>query len=387
MLKLDQALAQSIVDRSMKIIDGNVNVMDDQGRIIASGDRDRIGQTHGGALLVLAKGARVDIDGIMAGQLTGVLPGVNLPLLADGLIVGCVGLTGDPTIIHQHAALVQMAAETMLEQAGLLRLLARDARLREEVTLGLIRDGGPSPALGNWAKRLGIDLALPRVAAVIEVDNAAMPLEAMLVELQRLHTLLATPERGNLIAATSLNELVILKPALSHRGLWNPEEQRHRAHDLLARMKASSPLPIRLALGQYFPGSANLARSCEVARTTMRVGKARCPDASLYCYEDFMLPVLVDGLRRDWRSDELLRPLLALSRGERSGKQVLRQTLETWFAVGMKPAAATKALHLHRNTLDYRLRRIEELCDIDLSVTEDCVRLYLALQMDPRGTA
>ena len=54
MLTLDRTLAQSIVDRSMTIIDGNVNVMDHTGVIVASGDPARIGQLHEGALLVLS---------------------------------------------------------------------------------------------------------------------------------------------------------------------------------------------------------------------------------------------------------------------------------------------------------------------------------------------
>lgn len=381
-MKLDLTLAQSIVDRSMKIIDGNVNVMDQHGRIIASGDRARIGQMHDGALLVLSQQGRVDIDTGMASQLAGVRPGVNLPLVADGRIVGCVGLTGDPAAISQQAELVRMAAETMLEQAALLALLARDARLREEVTLGLIREGGPTPAMTGWAERLGIALDLPRVAAVIEVESGAFDLDQMLVELQRLHGLLTTPERGNLVAATSLNEIVVLKPALDRRGQWDVATQRQRAEDLLTRMREMSPLHIRLALGQYFPDAGGLVRSWSVARTTMRIGKARRPSNSAYFYDDFMLPVLLDGLRTDWRAVELLKPLEALSAGQRDrrGSQLL-STLQAWFSVGMKPALAAKVLNIHRNSLDYRLHRIQDLCDIDLSVTEDCVRLYLALQM------
>lgn len=54
---LDARLAQDIVARTMKIIDSNVNVMDARGRIIGSGDRERIGELHEGALLVLSQGA------------------------------------------------------------------------------------------------------------------------------------------------------------------------------------------------------------------------------------------------------------------------------------------------------------------------------------------
>ena len=40
--------------RTMRIIDTNINVMDARGRIIGSGDRERIGELHEGALLVLS---------------------------------------------------------------------------------------------------------------------------------------------------------------------------------------------------------------------------------------------------------------------------------------------------------------------------------------------
>lgn len=336
MLTLDRTLAQSIVDRAMTIIDGNVNVMDHSGVIIASGEPARIGQLHEGALLVLSRQGRVEIDAALAQQLDAVRPGVNLPLIADGRIVGCVGLTGDPQRIGQQAELVRMAAEAMLEQAGLLRLLARDARLREEVTLGLIRPDGPTPALAGWAERLGIALELPRVAAVIEVESDSLDLDAMLVELQRLHTLLSTPERGNLIAATALNELVVLKPALDRRGHWDVEEQRRRAHSLLERMRASSRLRIRLALGQYFPQANGLALSHQIARTTMRIGKARTPHADAFFYDDYRLPVLVDDLRQAWQADELRKPLQALLAQDRRSQ--LLKTLSVWFGAGMRMA-------------------------------------------------
>ncbi len=136
---LDARLAQEIVARTMKIIDGNVNVMDARGRIIGSGDRERIGELHEGALLVLSQGRIVDIDDAVARQLHGVRPGINLPLRIDGMIVGVIGLTGEPGALRHYGELVCMAAEMMLEQARLLHMLAQDSRLREELVLNLIR--------------------------------------------------------------------------------------------------------------------------------------------------------------------------------------------------------------------------------------------------------
>lgn len=51
---LDTKMAQDIVARTMRIIDTNINVMDARGRIIGSGDRERIGELHEGAVSAVA---------------------------------------------------------------------------------------------------------------------------------------------------------------------------------------------------------------------------------------------------------------------------------------------------------------------------------------------
>ena len=48
----------------------------------------------------------------------------------------------------------------------------------------------------------------------------------------------------------------------------------------------------------------------------------------------------------------------------------------------MQPLATSKALFIHRNTLEYRLNRIAELTGLDLGNFDDRLLLYIALQLD-----
>lgn len=384
MFLLDARLAQSIVDRTMQILDTNVNVMDERGLIIASGERARIGVRHDGALLVLAQGRAVEIDAALASRLQDARPGINLPLRAEGRVVGVVGVSGAPEAIRQHAELVRMAAETMLEQARLVQVLARDERLCEELVLQLI-GAAPAPAAADdwvreWARRLDVDLAVPRVALLVDIDAPALAAEAVLGAQQRLQRRLSALEPGLLSAPVSLRELAVLLPVPG--GEHEPDRLRARVERLRARLGAEDAGAC-FALGGFFAGAEGLVRSWQSARATLRAGRRRQPQAALHCYADLTLAVLLAGLAEGWRADELQRPLQRLAAHDGDGQ--LRRTLEVWFAHDMRTAASAAALHVHRNSVDYRLRRVGELTGLDLARLDDCLLLFIALELGGAG--
>jgi len=385
MSSLNPAIAAEIVARTMRIIDYNINVIDAEGCIVASGDADRVGQIHEGALLAIAQNRTVTIDDAMANRLLGVRPGVNLPLRSEGRMVGVIGLTGKPDDVIKFGELVRMSAEMTLEQTRLTTLLARDSRLREELVLALIRDEAPAPTVTDWARQLGVDLQQPRVACLIEIDCEQLDADIAFGELQRLQTMLQNPDRGNLIATASLREIVVLKPVQLSADGWNAEEHRRRALDLLQRMRAESRMPIRIALGGYFPGAGGLARSWRAAQATLHAGRARNPAGNAFFYQDLILPVLLEELQDSWRAIELARPLQQLAVHDPRG--VLRETLRTWFACNMQASRTAQALGIHRNTLDYRLERIAALCSLNLESLDACLLLYCGLQLAGQETA
>lgn len=372
--QLEAGMAQEIVSRTMQIIDSNVNVMDGRGRIIGSGDPQRLGELHEGALLAIAQGRRVEIDSAVARGLHGVRPGVNLPLRIDGEIVGAVGLSGEPETLRRYGQLVSMTAEMMLEQARLQQLLARDSRLREELVLNLIRAEGGTSSLAEWAQRLGVNLDQPWAVALIEVEGQGPDAGSALHEMQAL---LAAPGREPLLALVSLHELVWLVPA--PEGEARGDALRARMEALLARAAAQG-LEVRLALGNGFSGPGGIARSYRTARATLAVGKQRLPAQRGYFYPDLRLPVLLDSLRDGWQAEELAQPLARLWEADSNG--LLRRTLRAWFAHDVQPGAAARALFIHRNTLEYRLNRIADVTGLDLTRFDHRLLLYVALQLE-----
>ncbi|MGW8651581.1 PucR family transcriptional regulator [Nocardia salmonicida] len=60
----------------------------------------------------------------------------------------------------------------------------------------------------------------------------------------------------------------------------------------------------------------------------------------------------------------------------------LLETLRTYMATGLNRKATGRRLHVHPNTIDYRLRRVSGLTDLDLTTAEGILRARIALLAD-----
>jgi hypothetical protein len=72
----------------------------------------------------------------------------------------------------------------------------------------------------------------------------------------------------------------------------------------------------------------------------------------------------------------VLEPLTAVDHGE------LGHTLEALVGCRFDRTATSSELHVHRNTLAYRLRRIEQITGLDLGSLRDRACLYVAIETD-----
>lgn len=366
---LDPALAQAIVDRTMAILDHNINVMDERGIIIASGQLERIGQQHDGAALCIAQQRVIEADTGSEKHLQGVKPGINLPLWQDGRIVGVVGITGQPDQVRQFGELVRMTAEMMLEQNRLQRELQNDSRLVEALVLQLISPEQDEQASTQMAQRLGLDPVQTRVALVIEASHHAAAdyaLWQMLAEQLGKHGLCARPH---------WHEFVLLLPA--DEANWQAGRVLSQLEKLLPQWQQLCGQPLHAALGHRFNEKHGAALSYLTARATLQQGMT--PRPLLQHFDSHQLPVLLSTLADGWQAGLLQRPLQQLQQHDPHGN--LRQTLACWFRHDLHHGDTARALAIHRNTLDYRLQRIADACTLDLDRFEHRVQLYLALQL------
>jgi len=171
-VRLSPQLAQSTVDKVMEVLPFSINLIDDRGIVVGSGDRYRLGTYHSAARRILATGQAVEVAAGEIDPPAGARPGLGLPIMFEGQPIGVIGLSGDPERVREYAQIVKALTELVLEHEALrerahIEDMARKAFVSNLIT-GAIRSHEP------WEERAsligGIDMSLERTAVLVEID-------------------------------------------------------------------------------------------------------------------------------------------------------------------------------------------------------------------------
>lgn len=186
--RIPQRLAQNVVDILYEATGRNVNIMGENGEIIATMQKHRLGAIHeGGRKVMTGEAAYVSITPEMAAAMNGVLAGYMGPIELDGKIIGCIGITGEPDEVkplQKLAAMIvteELVKEKELEArqdiinkvAG--RVQGASASI-QEVSAGAEEIAGTSSNIEEMARKIEIGIndmsrVFDLVSAIVKQTN------------------------------------------------------------------------------------------------------------------------------------------------------------------------------------------------------------------------
>lgn len=368
---LQDSTARQIVQRTMGIIPYSVNVMNEHGMIIASGEASRLHQRHEGAVLALTENRVVEIDSATANKLKGVKPGINLPINFRDQLIGVLGITGEPEEVKAYAQLVKMAAELIIEQMALLEQKQWDKRYREELINQLISRDKPPSSLSAVVSWLGVNLQLPRVVLIMELQQPDRD------ALRNLMDYFEYSARDHLVTLSDFNELIILKPVTVKNSVWDKSQE---LGELQKFKHYAQPCGFsRLIVGGYFAGENGLRRSWQTAKATQDMVKRLKLKHQFIFHDDYALASLLGGLSGSWQAEELSKVWRNLVAQDVKG--VMQKTLQHYFEHNCDLSQTATSLHIHINTLRYRLQRVEDMTGIKINNLKQLFWLYIGMEL------
>ncbi|MBP2635767.1 MAG: transcriptional regulator, CdaR [Firmicutes bacterium] len=362
-------LAQRIVDNIMPLVHQNINIMDNSGLIIASGNKDRLNTCHQGAVEVIRSSREVEVFPENLERFPGALPGLNWPIILGSQIVGVVGISGHPDLVRNTAQIVKMVTELLLERENLTEEYRANLQLREQFLQLLLADNDQETLLkiAKIAKLLRFDLTLPRLAAVIPVDLIIQEAFSQygahdLVVARTRETITKQLEDSDLIESHrdlfifTEEDLVILKyfPAGTQPAVcceWGGNlltllDSGHDNRDLcigLGSITSTAELQESYKEAQFSQKNRpNNNRAAAISDFDILAAYLlREPGALAYCLA--------------------LKNLRNIVQDKLDCKYDMQNTVSTLLVNNLNVSGTAKAMFIHRNTLVFRLEKLKEL--------------------------
>jgi len=227
-----------------------------------------------------------------------------------------------------------------------------------------------------WVQRgtsLGYDLLQPHVSVLAMAEGAPKWPHSFLNFLK---------EQSVSIPYSQRDEGVLLFWPVEHPK--SGRELKGVMQDFVARFQQNAPqVDIIIGIGRPALEPSSWLRSQQQARESWRLGKEWHKTAVTY-FGDLGLYQLLTNIADSHEAGRFFQQTLGrLIEHDKQHNGELIQTLEGFFVCHGNMSQTAKQLHIHRNTLTYRLERISEIARLDLNDPDARFSLNLALKLRP----
>jgi sugar diacid utilization regulator/putative methionine-R-sulfoxide reductase with GAF domain len=369
-----------LLEQRLRILGDLADTYADTGDL-ASGLRVLAAHVGGGV-------AVVDQSGTVLGKANDVIGDekASVPLQAGSVQLGRMEVSrerpfspGDLELLDYSRRVVTL--ELLRERSTLDAELRLHGELIDDLLHGNLPD---EAAIVRRAALLGLDLRQPAVVACFGIhvghpggaDDVPPPIARSIADLiERL----ARRRFDQVIVAVRPSEVVAV--------LGTGDRNHATVHSALSELvtTATSLLggkPLAAGVGRRCVSLADYADSFSEASTALELARSRPDPGQVLTPADLgLLAVLGRGQQKKPLRDlvtHALEPLVAADR--QSGSEYLK-TLHTYLSADRHLERAACELHVHVNTLRYRLGKIQELLGVDLHDVDARFVLELALRV------
>jgi len=323
-----------------------------------------------------------------------ILVGDDVPAYLMTFGTGQQGDGGDMSLlVTEHAATI---CGVILGRERVVAAAAQQVRddLVEGLLLGSGRENGE---VGRWARHLGYDstrdhrilaVAFEAAASARAGSTLAGSAGAQGKRVAAAVDHFFTTRVPGAISSIREDEVVVVMPegGRPHHGA---EEAARMSASCLARMRDLFPeTVITIGIGGACRDPADIARSYGQARRTIDAVVRLGRQGQVVAFEDLGIHRLLLQVPDLAELRSFATEILGKLGGqERQRGTELLATLACYFRENNSPQRTARSLHVHPNTVAYRIRRIQEITGLQLGNYRDRLMAQVALEIiDALGT-
>ena len=315
---------------------------------------------------------------------------VDMPEIETKLVVGFAESPADSQVIGSHYLL------KILDERELLYVLVAKGNGDDAYTVGriavcqlqnlviaykerfdrnnffqnLLLDNLLLIDIYNRAKKLHIEASMPRAIFLIETkmekDNIATELLKEMFSAQS----------GDYITAVDESNVILIKSLQENE---NQEFLEQTANTIVDMMNAEAMLSVKVAFGTVVQELKDVSKSYKEAKMALDVGKIFYAERNVIAYNTlgigrliYQLPVNLCRI--------FMREIFGDNVPEELDDEML-STINKFFENNLNVSETSRQLFVHRNTLVYRIEKLQKSTGLDIRTFDDALTFKIALMV------
>lgn len=228
----------------------------------------------------------------------------------------------------------------------------------------------PADDLYQLAKKLKITSEISRIVVMIESIGEEDPV--VLEMMKRLYAV------GTSDFVTAIGErYIVLVKTLEKSDGYNRVEQITRG--VVDTLNTEAMVNVRAAYGTIVQELKELPRSFQEAKIALEVGRIFYAQRSVLAYKELGIGRLIHQLPRSL-CNVFLEEVFAGQAEELFDEETLA-AVNKFFEYNLNISETARQLYLHRNTLMYRLEKVQKKTGLDVRAFDDAVTFKIAMMV------
>lgn len=265
---------------------------------------------------------------------------------------------------------VYMIAKIAVSQIQALLVAYKEKFDRNNFFQNLMLDNLLLVDIYNRAKKLHIDVNAPRVVYLIEAriekDNSAMEvLKGMFSQ-----------QAGDYLTAVDEKNIILIKNVTDYEGY---EDYASVAESIVDIVNTEAMLKVKVSFGSKVNELKDVSKSYKEAKLALDVGKIFYAEKDIISYSSLGIGRLIYQLPENLCHlfiDEIFKDGVPESIDEE-----ILTTVNKFFENNLNVSETSRQLFVHRNTLVYRLEKLQKATGLDVRTFDDALTFKIALMV------
>jgi carbohydrate diacid regulator len=372
---LSKTIAEEIINEIKTEIKSHINLMNEQGVIIASTDPKRVGMLHQGALQILQN----NLDELFVSEdeaTETTYKGINLAIHFENRTIGVIGLTGSRKEVYKLGKIVRKMTEVLLSES----FRQRNHSFYELEKLQFIstwiktQNVQQNHALMKEGRKFGIDVTIQRRCIAIS-HKQLTDREKGALNIQKQSHL------RNFIQTVVESEIggIYFQEGNLQYGIFSSRSNKeilHLAEHLSRLVQERFGLKIHIGYDAHPDGMLHPAQIMDQAGQALN--SAINQDRLCVGYQELTTGIIFNDI-----SNKLIREYLLRIFGDcaQNTFESHMEIVNLYFRFDGAISEMADALFIHRNTLQYRLRKLLNDTGFDIRKPSESGYFYIAAEL------